>query len=81
MVYESIYRQLYNDQLEGATEAYLAEFESTFSPEMIDWNNCDEFAGALCSLLCELHEDRSDFDTLIAEAGLTETDLRAINYY
>lgn len=81
MDYESIYRTLYDDQLEGATEDYRKEFEASYSPDDIDWSYEAGAKDSLCSLLSELYEDRTDFDELVTNAGLTQENMLAIGFF
>jgi len=81
MDYEGIYRTLYDDQLEGATDDYRKEFEANYSPDDIDWAYETGAKDSLCSLLSELYEDRTDFEELVANAGLTQDTMLAIGFF
>lgn len=81
MEYESIYRTLYDDQLEAATDDYRREFEANYSPDEIDWSYEAGAKDALCSLLNELYEDRTDFEELVTGAGLTQEAMLNIGFF
>ena len=81
MDYEGNYRTLYEDQLEGATEDYHREFEANNSPDSIDWTYEAGAKDSLCSLLSELYEDRTDFEELVTNAGLTQAAMQDVGFF
>jgi len=78
--YKDAYYYLYEDQLEGAEEDYLEEFQAQFDPAHFAWDDLEKAKDALHCLLNELVEDRSDFDELIDSAGLDSSDLVDIGF-
>lgn len=80
MDYREIYQTLYEDQMEGAEEEYLAWFEGAFLPADVEWGDREAACDALRHLLCELYEERSDFEELMDNAGLSERDLAILGF-
>lgn len=77
MDYESIYRELFKEQLEDATEEYEEYFAGEFNPDRFNWDDEDEAKSALTSLLSELYEDMEleDYENLIEHYGINEDTL------
>lgn len=79
--YKSAYQYMYEDQLEGAEEGYLEEFQAEFDPADVDWDNHDDASAKFRRLFKELVEDRLDVQELVDAAGLSKEDLLDIGCY
>lgn len=81
MDYENIYRELYKEQLNGATEDYEKYFTAEFDPDRFNWTDEDEATSALLNLLAELYEDLDEgyYKELLERFGIDEDALRKEN--
>ena len=71
-MFETVYREIFENHCEAAEPEYLHWFQGEFAPNMVNWADENAAKGALKCLVREVCECFGNYEEVLEAYGLTQ---------